>query len=196
MPKLKDETSEKNRKQILIAAEECFAREGFHKTNIRQIAKEAGLSPGNLYRYFSSKEELVKAFVQYSFEDISDSLSYVTDQRNFMKGLKTWCKEYIKESADIKIAALEMEIASEALHNKEIMEIIHIEGNALLVKFSNILQEAQDNEKLTMSLDSHLTANAIIGTLDHLISNCLFQKNYTIKKAQKDAEKIIATFIR
>ena len=196
MPKLKEETSEKNRKQILEAAEECFARDGFHKTNIRQIATKAGLSPGNLYRYFSSKDELVKAYVQYSFEDISDSLSYISDQRNFMKGLKTWCKEYIRESADIKIAALEMEIASEALHNSEIMEIIHIQGNALLVKFSNMLKEAQRQELLEMSLDSQLTANAIIGTLDHFISNCLFQKGYTIKKAQKDAEKVITTLIR
>src|SRR3954464_11109027 len=43
------------RSEILSAAQTCFARPGFHQTSMQEICAEAGMSPGNLYRYFRSK---------------------------------------------------------------------------------------------------------------------------------------------
>ncbi|HET9618153.1 MAG TPA: helix-turn-helix domain-containing protein, partial [Pseudolabrys sp.] len=47
------------RAEILNAAERCFARAGFHQSSMQEICTEAGMSPGNLYRYFPSKEALI-----------------------------------------------------------------------------------------------------------------------------------------
>src|SRR6185503_14838904 len=47
------------RAEILDAAERCFARAGFHQASMQEICAEAGMSPGNLYRYFPSKEALI-----------------------------------------------------------------------------------------------------------------------------------------
>jgi TetR/AcrR family transcriptional regulator, repressor for uid operon len=44
------------RTRILDAAETCFVRSGFHRTTMQDVAAEAGMSAGNLYRYFPSKE--------------------------------------------------------------------------------------------------------------------------------------------
>ncbi len=43
------------RTQILAAAIKVFARSGFHRTTIRDIAKEAGVSDGTIYNYFENK---------------------------------------------------------------------------------------------------------------------------------------------
>ncbi|WP_338682809.1 helix-turn-helix domain containing protein [Streptomyces acidiscabies] len=51
------------RRQILDAAERCFARNGFHATSMQDVLKEAELSAGAVYRYFSSKDELIAAIV-------------------------------------------------------------------------------------------------------------------------------------
>jgi TetR/AcrR family transcriptional repressor of uid operon len=40
------------RAEILAAAERCFVRSGFHQASMHEICIEAGMSPGNLYRYF------------------------------------------------------------------------------------------------------------------------------------------------
>jgi AcrR family transcriptional regulator len=45
--------------RILDAAEACFVRDGFDRTTMQDIAREAGMSSPNIYRYFSSKETLV-----------------------------------------------------------------------------------------------------------------------------------------
>lgn len=56
MPKVSDAHLEARREQILDAAEACFSREGFHQTSMQDICREAELSPGAVYRHFSSKE--------------------------------------------------------------------------------------------------------------------------------------------
>ena len=47
-----------NRQKILQAAASLFGRQGFHGTSTRDIAKAAGVSLGNIYNHFSTKEEL------------------------------------------------------------------------------------------------------------------------------------------
>ncbi|MFF3098019.1 TetR/AcrR family transcriptional regulator [Streptomyces cyaneofuscatus] len=54
--------SEQTRTLILETALRLFAERGYDKTTMRAIAQEAGVSTGNAYYYFSSKEHLVQGF--------------------------------------------------------------------------------------------------------------------------------------
>lgn len=46
------------RKKILEAAGQLFARKGYAKTSMREVAARAGVGVGNLYHYFPAKDEL------------------------------------------------------------------------------------------------------------------------------------------
>jgi TetR/AcrR family transcriptional repressor of uid operon len=50
--------------RILDAAERVFARSGFHAATMHDVAAEAGMSPGNLYRYFSSKDAIIAGMAE------------------------------------------------------------------------------------------------------------------------------------
>ncbi|MFJ4969415.1 TetR/AcrR family transcriptional regulator [Streptomyces sp. NPDC088755] len=54
--------SEQTRTLILATALRLFAERGYDRTTMRAIAQEAGVSVGNAYYYFSSKEHLVQGF--------------------------------------------------------------------------------------------------------------------------------------
>ena len=58
------EKAEDTRTRILNAALALFRRKGFEQTTMREIAEEAGVSLGNAYYYFESKEALVMAFYE------------------------------------------------------------------------------------------------------------------------------------
>jgi len=61
LPKVSKEYLDSRRSEILEAALTCFSREGFHKTTMQDIVRQSGLSPGAIYNYFKSKEEIIAA---------------------------------------------------------------------------------------------------------------------------------------
>ncbi len=66
-PKTKEQYEEirqRSAASILQAALELFGHNGYHSTSISQIAKEAGVSKGLIYNYYSGKEALLDAIVE------------------------------------------------------------------------------------------------------------------------------------
>ncbi len=53
--------AETRRAQILTAALGCFAQSGYERATIDQVARDAGLSKGSVYRFFDSKDALLFA---------------------------------------------------------------------------------------------------------------------------------------
>jgi len=64
MPKLQDHDVERNQIKIEEAALRVFTRQGFHGTTVRDIANEAGVSLGNIYNYYKTKEEVYVSLVR------------------------------------------------------------------------------------------------------------------------------------
>lgn len=86
-----------NLDRILQAASDLFTTQGFHGTSTRDIAAQAGVSLGNIYNYFGTKEELfvsllakyekeyfspgqplIKALASTSFPDNIESLGFAS----------------------------------------------------------------------------------------------------------------------
>ncbi|MDH3732200.1 MAG: TetR/AcrR family transcriptional regulator [Gemmatimonadota bacterium] len=64
MPRVTDEYREARRVEILRAASACFSERGFRATHMRDVARQAGLSTGAVYRYFPGKEELFREMLE------------------------------------------------------------------------------------------------------------------------------------
>ena len=61
------DVSEERRRQILDAALAVFARSGFSRARVEDIARETGLSKGTLYLYFDGKEAIIHAILERLF---------------------------------------------------------------------------------------------------------------------------------
>jgi len=60
--------SDFRRAEIMNAARSVFARKGFARGIMDEIAKEAGIAKGTVYLYFSSKKEIYRAVLDYDME--------------------------------------------------------------------------------------------------------------------------------
>src|SRR2546421_3407222 len=55
---------EDRREQIIDAAMSVFSQKGFTRATNKDIAREAGITPGLIYHYFENKEALLKAIIE------------------------------------------------------------------------------------------------------------------------------------
>lgn len=60
---------EQTKALILSTALEMLQERGYEQTTMRAIAEKAGLSLGNAYHYFGSKDHLIQAFYQRTHDD-------------------------------------------------------------------------------------------------------------------------------
>ena len=66
------------RQSIVEAAKEEFLFKGYKRASMRSIAQKAGMTVGNLYRYYKNKEELYRSIVQDTLKEIKTILKNVT----------------------------------------------------------------------------------------------------------------------
>jgi AcrR family transcriptional regulator len=64
MPKLRPRAMDQNRERIERAAIRVFTKQGFHGTSVRDLALAAGVSMGNLYNYYPTKDDLYRRVIE------------------------------------------------------------------------------------------------------------------------------------
>lgn len=72
---------ERRRSEILVAARRVFAEKGFAQATIEQIADGCELSPGAIYLYFRSKEELYVSLLFQAMELFEERFTQIRASR-------------------------------------------------------------------------------------------------------------------
>ncbi|MCB1762841.1 MAG: TetR/AcrR family transcriptional regulator [Gammaproteobacteria bacterium] len=67
--------SELTKQRIVLAANQLFYRKGFSQTSFSDVVNEADVPRGNIYYYFKSKEEILKAVIRYRLDTIAGMLA-------------------------------------------------------------------------------------------------------------------------
>src|SRR5690606_31226845 len=122
MPKLKPAIQQARREHILDAAEQCFARAGFHRTTMQDICRQAGVSPGALYVYFDSKEALIAGICERDRARFAERLAGLADAPDFLEALKELGEYYFVHQPAYR-GVLCLEIGIESTRNARIGEM-------------------------------------------------------------------------
>jgi len=85
---------ETKKELIMKTALILFAKKGFYVTTIADIAKEMGMSVGNMYNYFASKEALAKELLLYTSKKFGDEIRKINE-------LNITSKEKIEKIIDL-----------------------------------------------------------------------------------------------
>lgn len=164
MPRLKPDTQRARREHILDAAERCFSRSGFHATTMQDICREAAVSPGALYVYFSSKEALIAGLCERNRAEFQARFSALAGASDFMAALALLGEHYfVEEPRHKQIMCVEMGI--ESTRNSQVGEIYRSVDRYVGDSFEQLFRRLKEQGRIAPDLDIPTLARvfAVIG---------------------------------
>ena len=154
------------RSEILQAAQACFARAGFHQTSMQEICAEAGMSPGNLYRYFRSKEEIIAGIAERDRAEAAQQLASV-GTGDFFDGLAALARHHLVEST-IEEVSLCAELMAESRRNPEVARIYQEMERDMRSRFIALLRDAAERGEIRRDIDFDGTVTVLFALADGL----------------------------
>jgi|ERR1700733_1186809 len=96
--------AERNRERILEVAKEAFTRWGAN-ASLDDIAKQAGVGPGTLYRHFPTREELLKAVYRSEMEKLAGAAQKLAATMPPIEALRAWLLLFVDAVATKELIA-------------------------------------------------------------------------------------------
>ncbi len=187
---------EQKQDKIRSGALKAFARHGYKKTAMSEVAKEAGISKSMVFYYFSSKYELYEYLVNYCMHHILNKFDNVEIKT-------TDYFDYIKESAVVKMEALakypSMMKFITTFYFETDTEIEKLKFDYLSVaneKRKQMIGPNLDYSKFKDNIDPDLLLNMLTTWSEGYISKAE-QQLITMDETQMDSyyQKMVAEFI-
>lgn len=157
--------STNRRADILDAAARCFARLGFHQTSMQQICAEAGMSAGNLYRYFPSKEAIIAGIAERDRAEVGEHFASIDVSANFFSVLEGMAHHYFAERTDDQIG-LCLEIATESRRNADVARIHQDFDAEVHARLITMLQAAAARGEVSKTADYNAIATMLMAIVD------------------------------
>src|SRR6185437_15900504 len=156
---------EEKKRQILDAARRCFVRDGFRGASIADICAEAGISPGNLYHYFPSKEAIVAAMGTAALAAGTAQFGELMKGSHALAALSTVIEEAKNRSLRNDFVLI-LEILTEAGRNPKLAKILQAQSRSVRQTLADFLRTSQAGGLIDPALDPEMTAAILFGLLD------------------------------
>lgn len=168
-------SKENTRTRIIDSAKRLFAEQGYQKTTIVDISRQAGLSEAALYEYFQGKEDLLLAipqlWVSELLADLDEQLFGIKGAVNKLRKFLWWNLRRIEEAPlDAKIVYLFLKTNAKFMNTE-----VYSNVKTLYSHLINILEEGKQTGELKQDLDPYLARDIIIGTMDHIVTRWLLR---------------------
>jgi TetR/AcrR family transcriptional regulator, fatty acid metabolism regulator protein len=159
------------RESILKAAVRVFAREGFFKSRVEAVAKEAGVATGTTYLYFENKDDILISIFDEEMAPIIDGMrNEIAEQKNAVDKIRTFIRRHlvmVQEQPDMaQLLIVELRQSNKFLHTysgtkfKEYLNII-----------ATIFEEGQKEGVFRQDIKSTIFKQVMFGAVDQISTN-------------------------
>jgi AcrR family transcriptional regulator len=167
MPKVTDAHLAARREQILEAAMTRFAEGGFHSTGMAEVIAATGLSAGAVYRYFPSKEALIRAIVEErvlsnaaaAFERILDE---GVDDPVEAVSAALGIVDSVREREGVDVTRVAVQAWGEALRNPAILDVAQGAYARMRGYLAEVARRAREHGRLGPEVDPDEVAKTML----------------------------------
>jgi TetR/AcrR family transcriptional regulator, fatty acid metabolism regulator protein len=162
------------RRQILDAAIRVFAREGFHRCRVSDIADEAGVAYGLVYHYFDSKDQVLNELFTERWSLLLAAIDEVDGQpipaREKLDGVASFIIEsYRHEPELMKVIIVEVTRAANSFGRTHLPEITRAYDS-----IAKIVADGQEKGEFRRDVDSWFASMWFYGAIEQLLSGWVF----------------------
>ncbi|MGA2764408.1 MAG: TetR/AcrR family transcriptional regulator [Spirochaetia bacterium] len=184
---------EDRRDQILEAALTVFADKGFDRATNKDIAREAGITPGLIYHYFKSKKEvLLEAMEKYSPLKVIRSVTPEMLEMRPEAFLRIVVQEVLAVLENEKFIAMIKVFLPEAMHNGVLAPVVFgamKEATSFLEGYFKARMKAGQ----LVNADAALTSHLLLGGLMDLVLRRMVIRDPMVLKFSR--EQIVGSVV-
>ncbi len=114
--------------ELLAAVRTAFAEKGFDGASMQDLARAAGISVGNFYRYFPSKAAIVEQLIAYDLHQMEQEFATALNAADPLAALRHQARVHMEQHQSCNDGQLWAEITAAALRKPEIgLACLHME---------------------------------------------------------------------
>lgn len=180
---------------ILESAIKVFARKGFHKSRISEIAAEAAVADGTIYLYFKNKDDILISLFEDKLEQIIRNLRVeIRQEKDPVEKLRKFIQthlELVNRNPDLAVV-LQVELRQS---NKFMKEYVPAKFIDYLNLIAEIIREGQAQGLIRREVAPGIVKRALFGALDEIALHSVLThkgKDYL----RTSADQICEMFLR
>jgi TetR/AcrR family transcriptional regulator, transcriptional repressor of aconitase len=172
VPKVTQSYLNARRRQIMDAAIICFSRQGFHRATMQDVVKQSRLSPGAIYNYFKSKEEIIEAIAAERHDKERVVLTLARNEGAVAPVLRRIRDTFLSELKNPKERLrrrVSIQLWAEAQRNPRILRLVREGVDAPRKLLTAILSDAQRRGEISRNINPDATARFLIAAFHGLV---------------------------
>jgi TetR/AcrR family fatty acid metabolism transcriptional regulator len=174
-------SKESTRNRIIESAKKLFADQGYQKTTVVDISRQAGLSEAALYDYFQGKEDLLLTipdlWVSELIGDLKEQLFGIKGGINKLRKFLWWYLRRIEEAPlDAKIVYLFLKTNANFMKTE-----VYSNVKTLYSYLIDIFEEGRTSGEMRSDLNPYFARDIFIGTMEHIVTRWLLKdRSYSL----------------
>lgn len=183
------------RRHILEAAVVVFARTGFHKSRVSDVAREADVADGTIYLYFKGKDDiLISIFEETMSEMIERAQAVVAGEGDPLDRLHRFAIKHM-ENVETHMPVAKVLLVELRLSHTFMTEYKPTRLQTYLDIIGALIIEGQESGVVRADINPTIARRAFFGALDEIAMQWILTPNarYGLRES---AEQIADVFVR
>lgn len=186
------------RERLLKAAIKLFARDGFFKAKVEEVAKVAGVATGTTYLYFKNKDDLLISIFEEEMtpiiEEMKESMAKLASPQEKVLAFISRHFEMVKKNPDLALLlVVELRQSNKFLHGykgtkfKEYLDLL-----------AEAFEQGQQEGVFRTDIPPTILKQVVFGALDQISTNWVLSKSKRVdlREAAASVGKILLEGIK
>jgi TetR/AcrR family fatty acid metabolism transcriptional regulator len=182
------------RRHILEAAVAVFARAGFHKSRVSDVAREADVADGTIYLYFKSKDDILISIFEETMSEMIDRVEHaISGIDDPLEQLRSFALNHMN-NVETHMAVAKVLLVELRLSNTFMKEYKPTRLQTYMDIIGRLIIEGQERGLVRADVNPTIVRRAFFGALDEIAMQWILTPNarYGLKQS---AEQIADVFV-